>query len=90
MTFSTYRERGKEDWELAGGGDPGERTGIESGVVGWDYPWWKESGGRIQLGESVTRPFRYLEVYGLQAENRRIVFAVAVAHWNAHTFYRRL
>ena len=89
-SFTTYGDRGREEWELAGGSGPGQRFEIEPGVNVWDYSWWEEPGGELQVGDSPTGPFRYLKVHGFQAQGRRIVFAVEIGHWDSYTFYRRV
>ena len=79
-----------EDYVLVGGGDRGQAVEIEPGVNVWDHAWYRDPDGEFQLGTSPSGPFKYLDLYSIVVDSRRIDFAVEVGHWNSYTFYRRV
>jgi len=80
----------REGWMYVGDGSEGKRFEIEPGVNVWDYPWYAEGGDKVQLGESATGPFLYLQVHVIHANGKRIVFAADDVYNGHYVFYLRV
>lgn len=79
-----------EEWKRVGSGCKEAPFEIEPGVNVWDYQWYSDGGGKVQLGSSPTGPFLYLSVHVIVVDGRRITFAADDVYKGMWEFYLKL